>query len=130
MPLSENPLETGTVAISPNSGRAGTWGTWVVTYTVGAAGIATGGGLQVALPERWHQWWRNSARRVQSVDPSCAVLRHRTHRPARRSLAMRDSRCKRRRIRKATASKRRLSAREPLRMDGIRDHDRGRAASG
>ena len=56
--------------LSPNSGRAGTWGTWVVTYTVGAAGIATGGGLQVALPERWHQWWRNSARRVQSVNPT------------------------------------------------------------
>ncbi len=70
MRSSEYPLETGSVAISPNSGRAGTWGTWVVTYTVGAAGIATGGGLQVALPERWHQWWRNSARRVQSVNPT------------------------------------------------------------
>ena len=63
-------LDFGTVAISPNSGRAGDWGTWVVTYTVGSCGIATGGGLQVALPERWHQWWRNSARRLQSVDPT------------------------------------------------------------
>ncbi len=70
MPRSEDASETGTVAITPDSGRAGTWGTWVVTYTVGAAGIAIGGGLQVALPQRWHQWWRNSARRVQSVDPT------------------------------------------------------------
>ena len=67
---SGNSAETGTVTISPNHGRAGTWGTWVVTYSAGAKGIATGGGLQVALPERWHQWWRNSARRVQSVDPA------------------------------------------------------------
>ena len=70
MPRSEDASDTGTVAITPDSGRAGTWGTWVVTYTVGAAGIAIGGGLQVALPQRWHQWWRNSARRVQSVEPS------------------------------------------------------------
>ena len=70
MPTSEDASETGTVAITPDSGRAGAWGTWVVTYTVGAAGIAIGGGLQVALPQRWHQWWRNSARRVQSVDPT------------------------------------------------------------
>ena len=62
--------ETGTLTITPNHGRAGTWGTWVVTYTAGSRGIATGGGIQVALPERWHQWWRNSARRVQSVDPA------------------------------------------------------------
>lgn len=66
----EDPLESGTLTITPNSGRAGTWGTWVVTYTVGTAGIATGGGIQVALPERWHQWWRNAARNVQSVDPT------------------------------------------------------------
>ena len=70
MRSSEPPLDSGTITISPNSGRAGDWGTWVVTYTVGAGGIATGGGLRVALPERWHQWWRNSARRLQSVDPT------------------------------------------------------------
>lgn len=72
MGSSASSSETGSLAISPNSGRAGTWGTWVVTYTVGTAGIATGGGLQVALPERWHQWWRNAARRVQSVDPTAS----------------------------------------------------------
>ena len=70
MENSQELTETGTLAVTPNSGRAGDWGTWVVTYTVGAAGIATGGGMRVALPERWHQWWRNSARRVQSVDPA------------------------------------------------------------
>lgn len=68
MPPAEDCHETGTLAITPNRGRAGSWGTWVVAYTVGSRGMATGGGLQVALPERWHQWWRNSARRVQSVD--------------------------------------------------------------
>ncbi len=66
----QSSTETGALTIAPNTGRAGDWGSWVVTYTVGAAGIATGGGLRVALPERWHQWWRNSARRVQSVDPT------------------------------------------------------------
>lgn len=70
MPPTNDFRENGTLAITPNHGRAGSWGTWVVTYTAGGAGIATGGGLQVALPERWHQWWRNSARRVQSVDPT------------------------------------------------------------
>lgn len=60
----------GNLSISPDNGRAGTWGTWVVTYAVGEAGLAQGGGIRVALPERWHQWWRNSARRVQSADPS------------------------------------------------------------
>lgn len=59
----------GTIVVSPNSGRAGTWGTWIVTYAVGEAGVAQGGGVRVALPERWHQWWRNSARRLQTVDP-------------------------------------------------------------
>ena len=91
MRSSEPPLDSGTVTISPNSGRAGDWGTWVVTYTVGAGGIATGGGLRVALPERWHQWWRNSARRLQSVDPTAHLLRHRAHRPAGRALALRNT---------------------------------------
>ena len=70
MGSSEDALETGFLTVSPNSGQAGTWGTWVVTYTVGAAGMTSGGGIQVALPERWHQWWRNSGRRLQSVDPT------------------------------------------------------------
>ena len=125
MRSSGNSSETGTVTISPNHGRAGTWGTWVVTYSAGVNGIATGGGLQVALPERWHQWWRNSARRVQSVDPRRAVLCHRAHRPARRAPALRNSRCERRRVRKAAAQERRLSAREPLCLDGVRNGDGG-----
>ena len=45
MRSSGNSAETGTVTISPNHGRAGAWGTWVVTYSAGAQGIATGGGI-------------------------------------------------------------------------------------
>ena len=58
------------LAISPNTGRVGTWGTWVATFTVGSTGIAKGGGIRVALPNRWHQWHRNSARRLQTWDPT------------------------------------------------------------
>lgn len=70
MGSSEDALETGFLTVAPNSGQAGTWGTWMVTYTVGAVGMTSGGGIQVALPERWHQWWRNSGRRLQSEDPT------------------------------------------------------------
>ncbi len=55
--------------IAPESGRVGEWGTWTVTITVGAAGLRPGGAVQVALPDRWHQWYRNSARRVQATEP-------------------------------------------------------------
>ena len=46
--------------------------------------------------------------------PRRAVLRHRAHRPARCAPALRNSRCERRRVRKAAAQERRLSAGEPL----------------
>ena len=57
------------LTIDPDTGRVGTWGTWVATFAVGKSGIAAGGGIRVALPNRWHQWFRNSARRLQTVDP-------------------------------------------------------------
>jgi hypothetical protein len=61
--------DLGYVTVTPDRGRAGEWGTWTVRFTAGAAGVQDGGGIQVALPDRWHQWHRNSARRVQATDP-------------------------------------------------------------
>ena len=58
------------LTISPNTGQVGAWGTWVATFTVGKTGVVKGGGIRVALPNRWHQWFRNSARRLQTVDPT------------------------------------------------------------
>ena len=62
----------GTLTISPDTGQVGTWGTWVATFAVGASGIARGGGIRVALPHRWQQWYRNSARPLQTWDPTDA----------------------------------------------------------
>ena len=59
----------GQVTTSPERGRAGDWGEWTVRYTVGSRSIARGGALRVQLPKRWHQWDRNSARRLQTADP-------------------------------------------------------------
>jgi len=72
MAQSAGAKDLGTVTISPDTGQVGTWGTWIATLTVGAGGIATGGGLQMSLPVRWHQWIRNSARRLQTTDPTDA----------------------------------------------------------
>src|SRR5438093_8478493 len=58
------------ITVSPERGRVGEWGTWTVRCTAGAAGLAAGGALRVALPDRWHQWWRNSSRRVQATEPA------------------------------------------------------------
>lgn len=55
--------------VEPNVGLAGEWGTWVVHVRVGETGISTGGGLRVQLPDSWHAWYRNSAKRVQATDP-------------------------------------------------------------
>ena len=62
--------ELGRVEIAPETGQVGTWGTWVATYTAGPQGVAEGGGVQIALPVRWHQWLRNATRRLQTVDPT------------------------------------------------------------
>ncbi len=64
--------ELGSLTISPDTGQAGTWGTWVVTLKVGADGIATGGGVQVALPLRWHPYIRQASKRLQTTDPTDA----------------------------------------------------------
>ncbi|HEX2513671.1 MAG TPA: DUF3604 domain-containing protein [Chloroflexota bacterium] len=64
------PGTPGSASINPDRGRIGEWGTWTVRFVAGADGLRRGGAIQVELPERWHQWWRNSARRVQATDPA------------------------------------------------------------
>lgn len=63
------PVPSGTVSIHPATGVAGEFGTWTVTYQVGEEGIGTGGGIRVQLPDSWHSWIRNSAKRLQATDP-------------------------------------------------------------
>ncbi|MBI3969714.1 MAG: CehA/McbA family metallohydrolase [Chloroflexi bacterium] len=58
------------VTVTPDRGQIGEWGTWTVRFTVGEDGIRQGGAIQVALPISWHQWWRNSSRRVQATAPA------------------------------------------------------------
>ena len=70
MDAAEEAARDSRLTIDPDTGRVGTWGTWVATFVVGRSGIAAGGGIRVALPNRWHQWLRNSARRLQTVDPT------------------------------------------------------------
>ncbi|MGH2367524.1 MAG: hypothetical protein ACRDI2_04940, partial [Chloroflexota bacterium] len=62
--------EFGRVSVTPDRGRVGEWGTWTVRFTAGEGGITAGGGIRIALPDRWNQWWRNSARRVQATEPA------------------------------------------------------------
>lgn len=57
------------VWVQPHVAVAGEWGTWVVQVRVGNAGISAGGGLRVQLPDSWHAWYRNAAKRVQATDP-------------------------------------------------------------
>ena len=59
----------GAVTISPDSGVAGNFGTWTVTYRAGEKGIAEGGGLRVELPDSWHAGDRNSANPLQATNP-------------------------------------------------------------
>lgn len=58
----------GSVEVSPPDGIAGAYGTWTVTYRVGARGILKNGGIRVQLPDAWHSGVRNSANRLQSSD--------------------------------------------------------------
>ena len=60
----------GSVGVEPQTGIAGQFGTWTVTYTVGSSGIQTNGGIRVQLPDPWHAGARNSANRLQSTDPA------------------------------------------------------------
>src|SRR5437660_393039 len=68
----ENDRETSPtlVTITPDNGRVGEWGTWTVRFNVDPPGMRSGGGIQIALPERWHQSWRNASRRVQATEPA------------------------------------------------------------
>ena len=59
----------GSVSISPESGVAGEFGTWTVTYRVGSSGIQAGGGIRVQLPDAWHSGPRNSANSLQATEP-------------------------------------------------------------
>lgn len=59
----------GVVSVSPEAGVAGHFGTWTVTYRVGTAGIAEGGGVRVQLPDTWHAGDRNSANPLQATNP-------------------------------------------------------------
>ena len=61
--------DDGVVSVSPEAGVAGHFGTWTVTYRVGAAGIAEGGGVRVQLPDTWHAGDRNSANPLQATNP-------------------------------------------------------------
>ena len=61
--------ERGSVTVAPEVGMAGNYGTWTVTWRVGRDGVATGGGIRVQLPDTWHAGDRNSANRLQALDP-------------------------------------------------------------
>ncbi|HET7769785.1 MAG TPA: CehA/McbA family metallohydrolase [Chloroflexota bacterium] len=60
----------GRLALHPDTGTIGEWGTWTARYTAGPGGLPTGGAIQVELPITWHQWLRNSSRAVQATQPS------------------------------------------------------------
>jgi Protein of unknown function (DUF3604) len=64
-----DPLTDGQVTVTPPAGVAGAFGTWTVTYEVGATPIDELGGLRVQLPEEWHAGIRNSAFRAQASQP-------------------------------------------------------------
>lgn len=63
-------LSEGRATAAPTVWAAGEWGTLNVRFEVGARGIRLGGGIRVQLPDTWHAWFRNSAKGVQSTNPS------------------------------------------------------------
>lgn len=66
---SSSSSEERSLTVSPDFGVAGNFGTWTVTYRVGAKGIAEGGGVRVELPDSWHAGDRNSANALQATNP-------------------------------------------------------------
>ncbi|MAG36334.1 MAG: hypothetical protein CL878_08830 [Dehalococcoidia bacterium] len=62
--------ELGQTSVSPATGTAGEWGTWVVRYRVGPPGLGEGSAVRVQLPETWHVWYRNSSHGTHSTDPA------------------------------------------------------------
>lgn len=67
--IPETLTQSGTATVTPDKGVSGEHGTWTVTYTVGAEGIAQGGGIRMQLPDEWHSGPRNSGNRLQTKDP-------------------------------------------------------------
>jgi len=59
----------GSASITPTEGVAGEYGSWTVSYVVGAKGVKTGGGIRVELPDAWYSGPRNSTTRLQTADP-------------------------------------------------------------
>lgn len=59
----------GTAVVSPTSARVGEFGTFTVTYTTGKSGMQEGGGIMVQFPNTWHQWHKNCAKGLHSIDP-------------------------------------------------------------
>ncbi len=68
--MTDGTTDAGTYRIKPDTAISGVYGTWTVTYTVGSKGIAEGGGIRVQLPDEMHAGPRNSADRLQTVDPA------------------------------------------------------------
>src|SRR5262245_36790586 len=62
-------IRTGHIQVNPDSGVAGEYGTWTVTFIAGEI-IKEGGGIRVQLPEAWHAGLRNSANRLQATAPT------------------------------------------------------------
>ena len=52
--------QNDSVRVEPSFGVAGNFGTWTVTYEVGASGMRSGGCVRVQLPDTWHAGERNS----------------------------------------------------------------------
>ena len=61
--------QNDSVRVDPSFGVAGNFGTWTVTYEIGASGMRPGGCVRVQLPDTWHAGERNSANRLQATDP-------------------------------------------------------------
>ena len=56
--------------VVPNTGVAGHFGTWTVSYEIDQQGMDTGGAIRVQLPDAWHAGLRNSAFRLQATEPA------------------------------------------------------------
>jgi len=68
--MNEDRTDAGTLRVEPDTATAGEFGTWEVHYTVGADGIAEGGGIRVQMPDAFHAGPRNSANRLQATAPA------------------------------------------------------------
>lgn len=62
--------DPGSVSVEPDTGIAGDYGTWIVTFEVGDRPFVSGGAIRVQLPDSWHAGERNSAIPLQGTDPT------------------------------------------------------------